>query len=326
MFTSVKVIITLLPVSLILVLASPVFSENLNFYIVAKNRSDTNFVRTLEGCNAEAEIFGDRCFLFGPHQQAQPFEQYLSLKRILSQSDVNGIAISVMDTRLIRKALASSTKTLPVITFDSPFKTSNTAKAPIEHIGIDDVSLGRKLAKLAMYDKPNGGTICIMTDNDTNLSLRVKGVRLALSAGQTSSKLVGENGWRELDRCPLLASDNADRVSKQLAYTIDVLKPNVILSVGHWPVYFQTVIEPLQKTYLDHLTAGELYLYVAIGNLDAAMSSLLDSGYARGYVEIDFYEQGRLIYSMLSSQSQGYDNRSFLVNNKMLVIHHNVKP
>ena len=325
MFTLVKVITTLLSTSLMLTLVSPVFSENSNFYIIAKNRSDTNFVRTLDGCNAEAAKFGDRCFLFGPYQQAQPFEQYLSLKTILSQSDVDGIAVSVMDTRLIRKALASSTKTLPVITFDSPLKTSNTAREPIEHIGVDDVDLGRKLAELAMQDRPEGGTICIMTDNDTNLSLRVKGVRLALSAEQTGSKLVGENGWRELDRCPLVASDNADRVSKQLAYTINVLKPNVVLSVGHWPVYFQTVIESLQQMYLDHLIEGKPYLYVAIGNLDSTVSSLLDSGYARGYVEIDFYEQGRLIYLMLSQLNQETGERRFLVNNKMLVIHRNAK-
>jgi hypothetical protein len=84
--------------------------------------------------------------------------------------------------------------------------------------------------------------------------------------------------------------------------TIDVIQPDVIVSVGHWPVYFLDVYESLEEQQLTLFKNKRLSLYAAIGHRLPHYQQLIDVGFARGYVPIDFFEQGTLIYRILKTE------------------------
>ena len=74
------------------------------------------------------------------------------------------------------------------------------------------------LAKLVMAIKPKGGTICIQSGGAAaaNHNERMQGIRDTL-AGKPSSaqapgdRLTGQNGWKEVDGCPLYTNDDFPR-------------------------------------------------------------------------------------------------------------------
>jgi ribose transport system substrate-binding protein len=281
--------------------AHPVFADGLDFYIAAKNQSDINFQRTLEGCNAEALPNGDRCYLVGPKQQAHPREQFLAINSIPRNHRLAGVAVSVIDSQLVSRALASLD--VPVMTFDSPLANHDDSISRPMHLGVNDEEIGRKLARLVLDDYPYGGSICIITDDNPNLMTRVLGLRRELAQQSDNlRRLTGQNGWTEPIRCPWFSGDSANRVEHQMKLTIDVIQPDVIVSVGHWPVYFLEIYNSLEQHHLELIQNKSLSLYAAIGHRLPHYQQLINVGFARGYVPIDFFEQGKLIYRILKTE------------------------
>jgi ribose transport system substrate-binding protein len=285
---------------LCILIGTPVWAVDLDFYIVAKNQSDINFQRTLEGCIAEALPHGDRCYLVGPKQQAHPREQFLAINAITQNDRLGGVAVSVIDSQLVSRALANFS--VPVMTFDSPLAQRDDFNARPIHLGVNDEEIGRQLARLVLKEHPLGGSICIITDDNPNLMARVSGIRRQLAQSDKLERLTGQNGWSEPTRCPWFSGDSADRVAQQMKLTIEVIQPDVIVSVGHWPVYFLEVYNSLEQRHLTLLKNRSLSLYAAIGQSLPHYQQMIDIGFARAYVPIDFFEQGKLIYQILKTE------------------------
>ncbi len=309
----------LLNVALITLYSSCVVAEDLHFYIIAKSQADSNFKRVLDGCEQAARQHGDHCYLVGPKLQSQPRKQFSEIVKVLSLEQADGLAISVIDSALVSKAISDAT--IPIITFDSPLLLENDSTQSIIHIGYDDEYIGRELAKMLIKDFPNGGKLCIMTDSDANLARRVKGVRLGLSINQTNQKLTGENGWEELSRCPMLTDDDPIKVEHQINLIVKGLKPEAIVSVGHWPVYFGNVVEVLSQADINNMSSGKPYLYSAIGPMTDSYKQLMKSGYVRGYAEINFHQQGKLIYQLLRSKTLNIQLESPIMTGDVIITH-----
>ena len=87
----------------------------------------------------------------------------------------------------------------------------------IAYVGTHNYDIGVNLAKLVQAIKPKGGTICIQSGGAAaaNHNERMQGIRDTLS-GKTSKespgdRLTGQNGWKEVDGCPLYTNDDFPR-------------------------------------------------------------------------------------------------------------------
>lgn len=274
-----------------------------NIYgLVVKSTSDPNFIDTLLGCNKAAEKFGDKCELIGSKGSANPHAQYFSLQKALKENTFSAIAISVISSDLIAKALSKAN--IPVITFDSPL-APKYKHLSLNYTGIDNVSFGINLAKVVKKNRPTGGILCLMTEkNDTNLAQRVWGIRLELSGDRSFSpgqRLSGENGWSEDDRCPWNTGDDSDRALKELEFTLQKIKPDAFISVGHWPVIQAQRYREVTQSSSKLLTSEKIVVVVGVGRVLPNYSQLLEDKLVHGYVSIDFEKTGRSLYTSMQS-------------------------
>jgi ribose transport system substrate-binding protein len=135
------------------------------------------------------------------------------------------------------------------------------------------------------------------------------GVRRQLSGNPqmtSSSRLRGEGGWREPDRCPFFGGDHdPERAVKQLALALSDLKVDVAIAVGGFPVVdaklFRDLIGPLRAARVG----AEQDIIVATGELTADQRALLRDGLVRAYLAIDFVEMGRASYRTMKQLAAG---------------------
>jgi len=283
-----------------------VAAEGLHFGILGKSVDDANFVDAWRGCADAAKKAGDACVHLGSSGAAQPRLQVNAIEDALASGNFDAIAISVTNSTLVARAIAPAQ--FPVITFDSPFDAEHDAISR-SYVGIDNLAFGRALGDLARRFKPSGGTVCLMTAaHDPNLMLRVQGVRQALSADRgfpAGQRLEGQGGWTESVRCPWNSGDRSDRAMTELALTLSVIKPDVFLSVGHWPVVDPAVFRDVVTPFRGDLEGGKSVVIAAVGKITPEMAQLLSDRLVRGYVSVDFYETGRLAYRTMKQLVEG---------------------
>lgn len=284
----------------------PVSATGLNFGILGKSVDDANFVDAWRGCADAARKSGDSCVHLGAAGAAQSRLQVLAIQDALASGDFDALAISVINSALVARAVAPAR--VPVITFDSPFDAAHDELSR-SYVGIDNLAFGQALGRLARRFKPTGGTICLMTAaQDPNLTQRVWGVRQVLSGDARlpmGQRLNGEGGWFESARCPWNSGDSNSRTMAELALTLSVLKPDVFLSVGHWPVIdpvaFRATVEPFREA----LTRRERVVIAAVGKITPDMERLMSDRLVHGYVSVNFYETGRLAYRTMKQLVEG---------------------
>ncbi len=276
------------------------------FGIVGKSSSDPNFVVTFQGCDDVARRNGDECELIQNPGPANVHLQAEALREALQSGRFDALAVSVTSSREIEQVLESAT--IPVITFDSPLKTSKDGKHRI-YVGIDNFEFGRSLAKMAKRHVPRGGRICLMTAaHDPNLEQRVAGIRRELSndpAYPTGTPLDGQGGWTEDPRCPWNTGDQIDRALLQTRITLSTMDVDVLLSVGHWPVVEALRYRQAIQAFEDRLIRGDTYVIVGVGNIDPEMQRLLDDRLVHGYVGIDFRAMGQSSYQAMRDSLDG---------------------
>src|SRR5437762_13405593 len=84
----------------------------------------------------------------------------------------------------------------------------------LAYIGTHNYDIGVGLAKLVMGVKPKGGKICLQSGGAAaaNHNERLQGVRDTLSGAMSKEspgdRLTGQNGWTEVDGCPLYTNDD----------------------------------------------------------------------------------------------------------------------
>lgn len=292
---------------LLLLLAPTVVpAAGLTFGIVSKSVDDGNFVDTWQGCQNEAKRFGDRCLLLGGRGPSQPRTQAQAIDDALKSNQFDALAISVTNSRFIAQTLQDSK--LPVFTFDSPFEAKQ-ASLSRAYIGTDNLAFGRALAKIAKKLRPQGGSICIISAmHDPNLALRVRGVRQELSGVDslwTEQRLEGEGGWSESKRCPWNSADDPEHTMAALTITLNKLLPDVILSVGHWPVLdsagYRKAVQAMQQDLIDK----KKLVIVGVGKIQPEQAALMRDKLVHGYVSIDFPKMGKLTYQVMKAAAEG---------------------
>src|SRR5206468_10055249 len=204
--------------------AGAIAQQKYTFALVPKNMNNPFFDQARDGCKkAEAESKGAfECMYIGPGEHGGGEEQVQILQDLVAKK-VDGIAVSPSNAAAMAVALqAAKDAGIPVLTWDSDLLPENK-DLRLAYIGTHNYEIGVNLAKLAQKIKPKGGTICIQSGGPAaaNHNERMKGIRDVI-AGKVSNtpppgdRLTGQNGWKEVDGCPLYTNDDFPLSVKQL--------------------------------------------------------------------------------------------------------------
>lgn len=288
---------------------APAWAQSQVFALVGKSTGDPNFIRAWQGCAEEAQLQGDRCLHLGSPGAAQARQQDAAILAALNQP-LAGLAVSVSHSAFLAEGSLkwAAAQRVPVITFDSDLEPAHRALRR-GYVGPDNLAFGRQLGAAVRLARPQGGLVCLLTDGkDPNLQQRLWGVRQALSQQPglpSTERLQGQGGWKEPARCPWQSGDNTARAVKQVRLSLQEMKADVVISVGHWPVMdvplFRAAIEPLKAGMTERGQA----IFVAMGQPDDAQLTLLRDGLVQAFASIDFMTMGREAYRQMKRLAQG---------------------
>jgi len=188
--------------------------------IVVKGLDNPFFEQINKGCqkwndeNADSEY---TCFYTGPASSADEAGEVQIVADLLNRPDVAAMAISPSNAPLMAKLLRDTQPSIPIMTIDADLGADDQ-DLRATYLGTDNYLMGVKFAEHLQQMKPDGGTICLQLGNVAadNINARAAGTRDTL-AGEQVDRLTGQNGWTEIDGCPLFTNDQADLANQQMA-------------------------------------------------------------------------------------------------------------
>ena len=270
----------------------------LTFALVPKNVNNPFFDQARDGCKkAEAELAGKiECLYIGPGEHGGGEEQLQMVNDLIARR-VDGIAVSPSNAAAMATALREAKEAgIPVLTWDSDLLPENQ-DLRIAYVGTKNYDIGVNLAKRVQEIKPDGGTICIQSGGAAaaNHNERMQGIRDTL-AGKSGTeapgeRLTGENGWTEIDGCPLYTDDDFARAVQQME---DILarEPNLdaFVPTGGFPQFVPDAYRNVASKVKDRVESKALALVVA-DTLPVQMD-LMKEGLSLGQVGQRPFEMG----------------------------------
>ena len=241
------------------------------FALVPKNMNNQFFDQARDGCKkAEAESKGAfQCMYIGPGEHGGGEEQVQILQDLIAKK-VNGIAVSPSNAAAVAVALqAAKDAGIPVLTWDSDLLPDSKGLRAA-YIGTHNYEIGVNLAKLAMQIKPKGGTVCIQSGGAAaaNHNERMQGIRDTLSgkksAASPGDRLTSQNGWTEIEGCPLYTNDDFPVSVQQFTDTM-AKNPQLdaFIPTGGFPQFIPDANRAAVAPYKEKIASKALALVVA---------------------------------------------------------------
>jgi len=245
--------------------------QKFTFALVPKNMNNPFFDQARDGCKkAEAESKGAlQCMYIGPGEHGGGEEQVQIVQDLVAKK-VDGIAVSPSNAAAMAVALqAAKAAGIPVLTWDSDLLPENKDLS-LAYIGTHNYEIGVNIAKIVQTIKPKGGTICIQSGGAAaaNHNERMKGIRDTLagkeSAQSPGERLTGQNGWKEIDGCPLYTNDDFPLAVQQFQDTM-AKNPNLdaFTPTGGFPQFLPDANRAAVAPFKDKIAKKELALVVA---------------------------------------------------------------
>ena len=241
------------------------------FALVPKNMNNPFFDQARDGCKkAEAESKGAfECMYIGPGEHGGGEEQVQILQDLVAKK-VAGIAVSPSNAAAVAVALQAAKEAgIPVLTWDSDLLPDSKGLRAA-YIGTHNYEIGVNLAKLAMQIKPKGGTVCIQSGGAAaaNHNERMQGIRDTLagkkSAASPGDRLTGQNGWTEIQGCPLYTNDDFPVSVQQFTDTM-AKNPQLdaFIPTGGFPQFIPDANRAAVAPYKEKIASKALALVVA---------------------------------------------------------------
>jgi ribose transport system substrate-binding protein len=241
------------------------------FALVPKNTNNPFFDQARDGCKkAEKELNGAiECLYIGPGEHGGGEEQVQVVDDLVAKH-VDGIAVSPANAAAMASALEEAKKAgIPVLTWDSDLLPKDKGLR-IAYIGTHNYDIGVNLAKLVQSIKPKGGTICIQSGGAAaaNHNERMQGIRDTLSGKASTEspgvRLTGQNGWKEVDGCPLYTNDDFTVAVQQME---DILGkyPNLdaFVPTGGFPEFVEQAYKRVASNHKSKIADGAIAIAVA---------------------------------------------------------------
>ncbi|MBN9010093.1 MAG: substrate-binding domain-containing protein [Rhizobiales bacterium] len=280
--------------------------EKLVIAVVPKNLNNPFFDQAKIGCEkAVAEIGADKveCYFTGPGEHGGGDEQAQIVADLIAKG-VDGIGVSAANAAAIAAVLpAAKEKGIPVITWDSDLLPENK-DLRVAYIGTHNYDIGVGLAKVIQAKKPNGGKICIQSGGAAaaNHNERMQGIRDTLAGVQSKEspgdRLTGQNGWTEVDGCPLYTNDDFPLSVQQLEDTLNKYPDlDAFTATGGFAQFLPDANKAALEKHKGKIADGSLVLAVA-DTLQMQLDQLKE-GYSTGNVGQRPMEMGyKVIYAI----------------------------
>lgn len=289
-------------------------AKDLVFALVPKTIDSPFFDLARDGCkDAEHEIGNMECLYIGPGNNNK--KNQIQIVQDLIKKNVDGIAISISNATEMAEIIRNTS--IPIITWDSDF-LSKDHNLRYAYIGSNNYNIGINLAEIVMMLKPNGGELCIQSgaNESVNHNERIAGIRDTLamrdrSKAYPSKKLKNENGWLEVDECPLYTNENSSLAVNQMEY-IFTKKPNLtaFISTGGYIQFVPSEFRKIINKYSDRIKSVKTALVIA----DTFPTQLEDlrEGRTHGQVGQQPYKMGyKAMYALkniIDGNINKYDN------------------
>ncbi len=292
--------------------ASSDAQEKYTFALVPKNVNNPFFDQARDGCKkAEAELNGAiECLYIGPGEHGGGEEQLQMVNDLIARG-VQGIAVSPSNAASMASALTQAKASgIPVLTWDSDLLPENK-DLRIAYVGTKNYDIGVNLAKRVQELKPEGGTICIQSGGAAaaNHNERMQGIRDTL-AGKSGTEppgepLTGQNGWTEVDGCPLYTDDDFPRSVQQMEDTLAKYPElDAFVPTGGFPQFVPDAYRNVATKVKDRIASKSLALVVA-DTLPVQMD-LMKEGLSLGQVGQRPFEMGyKTMYFLLDIVKDG---------------------
>jgi len=283
--------------------------------VVPKNLNNPFFDQAKLGCEkAVEEIGADKveCYFTGPGEHGGGDEQVQIVGDLIAKG-VDGIGVSPSNAAAMASVLPDAkAKGIPVLTWDSDLLPEN-ADLRLAYIGTHNYDIGVNIAKLVQKIKPDGGTICIQSGGAAaaNHNERMQGIRDTLG-GMTDTespgeRLTGQNGWTEVDGCPLYTNDDFPLSVQQME---DILGKypdlDAFTPTGGFPQFVPDAYRDVASKYKDKIADGSLALVVA--DTLPVQIDLMKEGLSAGQVGQRPFEMGykviKAIYDMKANGAE----------------------
>jgi ribose transport system substrate-binding protein len=296
---------------------APAQAAEYTFALVPKGMNIPFFDFARDGCKkAEAESGGKfKCEYIGPGEHGGGEEQVQIVNDLIAKK-VDGIAVSPSNAAAMGAALKQAKAAgIPVLTWDSDVLDKDKAMR-IAYVGTKNYDIGVNLAKITQGIKQQGGTICIQSGGAAaaNHNERMQGIRDTLSGTKSGAapgeRLTGQNGWTEVDGCPLYTDDDLPRSVQQLEDTLAKYpKLDAFVPTGGFPQFVPQAYKRVIEKHKARLADKSLALVVA-DTLPVQME-LLKAGLSLGQVGQRPFDMGyktmNFLYEIKAEQKMPSD-------------------
>jgi ribose transport system substrate-binding protein len=284
-------------------------AEKYKFALVPKAMNNPFFDLARDGCKkAEADMANVECVYIGPAEHTEA-EQVQIVQDLISKG-IDGIAVSPSNAAAMAGALkAAKDAGIPTLTWDADLLPDDK-QYRAAFVGTHNYDIGVNLAKIVQAKKPSGGKICLQTGGASaaNHNERLQGIRDTLGGRSGTNPpgdpLKGENGWTEVDGCPLITNDDAATAVQGLQ---DILGKygdlDVFITTGAFTQWSDNAFRQAIDPYKDKIKGGSL-VFVSADTLDMQMQQLKD-GLSNGQVGQRPFEMGRLAMQRLLDLKEG---------------------
>ena len=285
-------------------------AQSKKFALVPKNMNNPFFDLARDGCKkAEAELDGIECYYIGPPEHGGGEDQIRIVQDLITQG-VDGIAVSPSNAPAMGRALAAANAAgIPTMTWDADLLDQDKAMRST-YVGTKNYDIGVNLAKLAKAMKPDGGTLCLQTGGAAaaNHNERLQGIRDTLGgmSGTTppGNRLAGENGWTEVDGCPLITDDDGTKAVQGLTDMLNKYgELDTFISTGAFTQWVDNAYRQAVAPHKARMDSGDLVVLVA-DTLPMQMQQLKD-GLSQGQVGQRPFEMGYKAMFILKDLVEG---------------------
>ena len=284
-------------------------SHGMRLALVPKAMNNPFFDLARDGCyKAQAELDGVECVYIGPGEHTE-LEQLQIVQDLISQG-VDGIAVAPSNAPAMAKVLKAAVDAgIPVMTWDADVLEEDKG-VRATYVGTKNYDIGVNLAKIAQGLQPDGGSVCLQTGGAAaaNHNERLQGIRDTLGgmSGTTppGDRLTGQNGWTEIDACPLITDDDGNKAVQGLT---DILaaQPDLtaFISTGAFTQWYDNAYRQAVAPYKEKMDSGALSIVVA-DTLPMQMAQLKE-GLSNGQVGQRPFEMGYQAMFILKDLVEG---------------------
>lgn len=232
--------------------------------VVVKGLDNPFFEQVHLGCekwNTDHPDSEYSCLYTGPASSADEAGEVQIVNDLITKG-VAAIAISPSNAPAMANMLKTAQPKMPIMTIDADLLPADKALRKT-YLGTDNYLMGVKMANEAMALKPKGATVCLQMGNPAaaNIAARAAGFRDTVAGAKNVDRLTGQNGWTEIDGCPLFTNDQTDLANQQMADTLTA-HPDLgaLILVGGWAQFGPQAYAQNTDQVMDKLKSKDLII------------------------------------------------------------------